>query len=118
MMTLLRTNWFSTSGIDIVGYLIFVIGVIALAYWTTRWLSRAYTKGNVNRNIKVLERVNLATDKSLWLIKVGTKTYFAYSDKQKFEIIDNIHNEDIVLPSHETESFESILKKVIGKKQP
>ncbi len=74
----------------VVMYVLAVIAVIALAYLTTIAVAKLYNKGTGSTNIKIIERVNIATDKSLWLISLGEKYYFLYTDRNGLSKIDEV----------------------------
>ena len=73
-----------------VSYVLTVLFVIGLAYFTTQYLSITYRNGQSKRRIKVIEKINLAADKHLWLIELGSKYYFMYSDRKGLTQIDCI----------------------------
>lgn len=105
-----------------ISYALTVALVIILAYITTRYLSVVYQKGMQQRRIKVIEKINLAADKHLWLIEFGEKYYFMYSDRKGMTQIDRldslpeIHPEvQSVLPQAILSPFEALLQKRKGK---
>lgn len=69
-------------------YILTVLFIVLLAYITTRYLTLIYQRGMRNRHIKVIEKVNLAADKHLWLIEFGGKYYFMSSDRKGMTAID------------------------------
>jgi len=104
------------NGGDVVGYIAFVVVFIALAFYTTKYISGAYTKGTSSRNIKLIERVNLAADKSLWLIQLGENYYLASSDKKGIHLIDKLSKDDLVLKQVNQESFSKVLQSKLFNK--
>lgn len=95
---------------SIVAYIITIAVVIASAFFTTRYLSTVYTKGLNSRHIKVIEKINLATDKSLWLVAFGEKHYFLYTDKLGMTKLDEVTH---LSPLPEKEQSESAVSKTL-----
>ncbi len=84
-----------TSGLVQTAYIFQYIGVIivviGLAYLATTATSKLYQKSLGNRHIKLIEKTNLAADKSLWLVELGDNYYFLYVDRhgiKKLDVID------------------------------
>ncbi|MCK8058771.1 MULTISPECIES: flagellar biosynthetic protein FliO [unclassified Fusibacter] len=118
MDILIGTSEWSKGTFGVVSYFMFIVAVVVLAFGTTRYISTMYAKGVQSRNIKIIEKVNLAADKSLWLIELGEKVYFAYSDKNGMQMLDQVSPELLNLQAKEsTQSFSNVLKKVMNKKQ-
>ncbi len=95
---------------SIVAYVITIIVVVASAFFTTRYLSTMYTKGLNSRHIKVIEKINLAADKSLWLIAFGEKHYFLYTDKLGMTKLDEVNH---LQPLPDKEPSEFIMHKTL-----
>jgi flagellar biogenesis protein FliO len=98
-------------------YIMTMIGVVLLAFLTTRYISKVYTKGLSTRSIKVVERINLAADKSLWLVEFGSKQYFLYTDRHgmtKLDTLDidfSLRSENPLESTHHM-TFENILDRL------
>lgn len=107
--------------LSLVGYAIFVIAMIVLAYLTTKFVANLYSKGLNSRNIKVLEKIYLAADKSLWLVELGDKIYFMYADKNGMTKLDTFRSEEIALikddATKDNHSFKAILNKYMKGSQ-
>ena len=55
--------------------LICFVGVLALAYFTTRWLAN-YQKGRTfNKNLKIIETIKLSPDKYVQIVACGKERY-------------------------------------------
>ncbi len=92
-------------------YFLAVIAVIALAYLTTIAVAKFYNKGLRSANIKIVERVNLATDKSLWLVSLGEKYYFLYTDRNgivKLDELDDAIQLDLTAGSKQEKTFKEL----------
>ncbi len=97
-MTLISAVVASRFGImPVLTYFLAVIAVIALAYLTTIAVAKLYNKGTGSNNIKIVERVNLAADKSLWLVSLGEKYYFMYTDRNGLTKIDEVDGTALTL---------------------
>lgn len=107
--------------LSLVGYAIFVIAMIVLAYLTTKFVANLYSKGLNSRNIKVLEKIYLAADKSLWLVELGNKIYFVYADKNGMTKLDTLNRDEIDLikedSTRNTHNFKDILNKYMKGSQ-
>jgi len=85
---------------------------VALAYVTTLILKRSRLPGGKGRNIQVIERFYLATDKILMIVLIGETYYLMSHDKTGLKMMDKL--EDFT-PNEIVESelkFSSILEKV------
>jgi ABC-type cobalt transport system substrate-binding protein len=83
----------------------------ALAYVTTVLFKKSKFVGK-GRNINVVERFYLASDKMLLIVKVGEDFYFMSSDKTGMKLIDKLdeftpNEKEILEPK-----FSEILQKI------
>ncbi len=102
----------------VVTYVLAVIAVIALAYLTTFAVAKLYGKSSQSANIKVVERVNLATDKSLWLVSLGEKYYFLYIDRNGMTKLDEVDSSTLSFIEQtdiKTQPFMNLLKSKIKR---
>ncbi len=76
-------------------YLMFVIAVILLAYGSTLYIAKLYSRGTRSKNIHVLEKLFLATDKSLWLVEVNQYVYLVYVDKNGMTKLDRYNKDEL-----------------------
>ncbi len=107
-----------TGIVPVVTYVLAVIAVIALAYLTTIAVAKLYSKSSQSTNIKVVERVNLATDKSLWLVSLGEKYYFLYTDRNGLTKLDEVDASMLTFLEQtdlKTQPFMKILKSKIKR---
>lgn len=65
--------------------------VIFLAYLTTKFLSKTKLNGLNGKNIKIIERVNISTDKYLMIIELNNEFYFISSDKSSIILLDKLN---------------------------
>ena len=65
----------SQSFFQLIIVLICFVGVLALAYFTTRWLAN-YQKGrSFNKNLKIIETIKLSPDKYVQIVACGKDRY-------------------------------------------
>lgn len=100
--------------------LLAVAAVIAAAYLFTRWMARhqgAYSSG---RHIQVVERVALAKDTYLALVRVGGRIYLASIGAGRVELIRQMDEEE--LPKMESlkagNDFFGVLAKAVKGGKP
>ncbi len=103
-----------------VTYVLTVLFVIGLAYFTTQYISLNYKKGQSKRRIKIIEKVNLAADKHLWLIELGDKFYFMYSDRKgmtQIDALDTLPEIEGINDQMTNMSFQAFLQKKVQRGQ-
>lgn len=93
-----------------------VILVIFLAYVSTKFISKKYTKLNSGTIIKVVERVSLGQDKMLVLVTVNNKAYFlGITDKSISKVCEFDDSEFILDADLAKQDFSSILAEGMKK---
>lgn len=87
------------------------IFVVILAYITTKLLAKSKFVNVKNKNIKVIERTNIANEKQLIIILVNKQHYLLAVDKNNVSILDRL-DDFIPIEKQELEfkSFSSILE--------
>lgn len=101
--------------------LLAVVIVIAGAYWTAKWMGRHNNAYSSGRQIQVLERVMLARDTYLALIKVGGRTHLASVGSGRVELLRELEQQELtgVEAKRSGNDFFGALLKSMGKgKQP
>jgi flagellar biosynthetic protein FliO len=63
-----------TDILTVIFAILALAAVLLLAYFTTRWLGRRIGGGHGTGNIEIIERQFLGQDKSLMIIRAGSKT--------------------------------------------
>ncbi len=81
--------------VKVFSYLGIVIFVLFLAYLSTKFLTRLNFSKMQNRNIKLLDKFFISSDKSILLIKVEKKVYLLSSDKTGLRLLDTLNEEDV-----------------------
>jgi len=99
-------------------YLLVFGGVLAMAYYTTRWVSKSYGR-TFGTQIRVVDRLPIGTDRNFLMVRIGTMHYFLYQDKNGVRLLDRLR-EYTPEPSNQEESvppFQELLEKIMKKKQ-
>ena len=97
----------------------FVI-VLALTYYTTRWIAGYQKSLSFDKNLAVVETLKLTNNKFIQLIQVGKDIYYVIAiDKDEISFLGQVDQEQLKEISLETEEiptvkgdFEDILNKV------
>ena len=97
----------------------FVI-VLALTYYTTRWIAGDQKSHSFHKNLAVVETLKLTNNKFIQLIQVGKDTYYVIAiGKDEISFLGQVDQEQLKEISLETEEiptvkgdFEDILNKV------
>ncbi len=104
--------------LQLLGMLVVLVGVLFLTYYTTRFIARSYTFKGSTGNIKLVDRTNLAPDKSLVIVKAAQKAFLISITKDRVELISELDSALVNEP--ETigtgSDFTAILKKVVKEK--
>lgn len=93
-------------------YLIVFIGVLAMAYYTTRWVSKGYNR-TYGTQIKVKDRLPIGLDKSFLMVQVGKMHYFLYQDRNGVKLIDRL--EDFIPQESEPVAMQATFKELLEK---
>lgn len=72
--------------------LISFFGILTLAYFTTKWLSRMKFNNQRGKNMQVVERLHLAADKLLLIVMVDEAYYLMAQDKSGVKLIDKLED--------------------------
>lgn len=98
----------------VVDLLIFA-AILVAAYCTARYLSRRGVKSARSRHMQVEDRLTLARDKTIYLIKVGDEHYLIGTTGQQMTTLGKPELGDIPDGVKEGTAFSSILDKVTGR---
>ncbi|KXG75760.1 FliO/MopB family protein [Thermotalea metallivorans] len=95
----------SARGWSLLGQIISLMGIFLLilfaAYVTTRFIGKKGAVITGNRNLTVIEKMNLGIDKALYIIAIGENYYLIAAGKHTVELIDKIKKEDIKMLQQE-----------------
>ena len=100
-------------------FLVFLL-VLALTYFTTRFVGMYQKNAYSNRNIEAIETFRITNGKYLQIVRIGEKYYALGISKDNISTICEVPQEDIkpIESGQATESFRSIMEKAkerIGK---
>ncbi len=103
--------------ISILSPLLGVALVIALAYYGTRWLAKQYAGGSVSKYMRVLERMPLGTDKSMALVRVGSKILLLSVSAKDVDVLASLEESELVAQPAQPEKneFSGVLSAVMKK---
>lgn len=101
------------SFLQLIGVLLIFVFVLALTYFTTRWMA-GYQKGRTNnRNLKVIESMGVGNGNLISIIQAGDKYLLVAVGKDKVTMLTQLDKEEIKdIPQ---ESFENILTRFKNK---
>lgn len=86
----------STKGsFDLLIYFIFVALFLVFVYYVTNLIGLKAKKTFNGKNMKVIEKLSLSIDKSLFLVSISNIYYVLYIDKQGCTKIDKLEDIDI-----------------------
>ena len=110
----------------LVALLIFAV-VLALTYFTTRYIAKLQRARYTDGNISVLECQQLAVNKNLYLVKIGEEYYALATGKDTVSVIGKVDSSGLKLPEENLgtdgemrehkESFQQVLERFKLKKQ-
>jgi len=92
----------STRGINSIAQfftvLLIFVGVLALTYFTTRWVA-TYQKGKMlSSNINVIETLKITANKYIQIVKIGDKYFAVAIGKDEIHLIGEISEESLKIP--------------------
>lgn len=78
--------------------LVIFIGVLALTYFTTRWIA-SYQKGKMmSGNIRVLETFKITQNKYIQIVSVGNHYYAIAVGKDTITLLGELNEDEIHIP--------------------
>ena len=102
----------TTSPWELIYLIVVLAGVIALAYYATKWLSKRYvTQGQKTKYMKVIDRIGLGQDRTLNIVQVGEKVMLLGVTQHRIEKICDIDIADMpIVQENQSASFTNVLK--------
>lgn len=101
-----------------ISLLIIFAFVLAITYFTTRYIAN-YQKGKIdNGNIKIIETARISQDKLLQIIKVGTRYFLIAISKNDVTYLSELKEDEIKISENGTNSlpgFSDLLEIAKGK---
>ena len=97
--------------VKVLTILISFLGILLLAYITTRFAGNKFAIYGYGQYIKIIDRIFLGRDKWICLIQIGKNYYIVGSSSHNMELIGQISEEDLVPldPAKDNYLFSGIL---------
>ncbi|QZY56763.1 flagellar biosynthetic protein FliO [Crassaminicella profunda] len=95
------------------------IFIVVAAYYVTKLIAKNGSVLIKGKNMKVVEKISLGLDKSIYLIHIGKHYYILAASKQNIDVIDKINEEDMKVVSKNKqyekmdEDFDTLLDKYL-----
>lgn len=120
MMSILLT---STSTLESFGQLIKVllifVFVLAMTYYVTRWIGGYQKTHSCGKNLKLVETMNLGSNKMISIVRAGSKYLVVAVGKEEMSLLAELSADEVQdLTDNETvtqESFQEIFNKLKDK---
>ncbi|MBD5458928.1 MAG: flagellar biosynthetic protein FliO [Lachnospiraceae bacterium] len=114
----------ANSYLQFLTVLILFVFVLAVTYWTTKWMA-GYQKGKrANANLEVIESFQIAGNKYVQIIRVGQKYLAVAIGKDSVTMLTEVPEDQLMFSSSANneqvgfkELFEKIQKKTILEKE-
>ncbi|MFZ2538302.1 MAG: flagellar biosynthetic protein FliO [Oscillospiraceae bacterium] len=105
----------TTSPWELIYLVIVLVGVVALAYYVSKWLSkRCAVQGQNTKYLKVIDRIALGQDRTLCIVQVGDKAMLLGVTQHNIGKICDINIEDLPkVQSGQGTSFANTLKNTL-----
>ena len=112
------------SYLQFVTVLIIFVFVLAVTYFTTRWIAGYQHSKCANTNLELIESFRLADNKYIQIIRVGQKYLAVAMGKDSVTMLTEIPEEQLVLSNGENnkqlsfrELFDKVQKKTLLEKE-
>ena len=111
------------SFFKLISSILIFIFVVAITYFTTYWMAGFQKKKSTSKNLKVIETVNVGSNKFVSIIEAGTEYLVLSIGKDEVRLLTKLTKEQLTDLSFETdinpvvmqESFQQILDKIKDK---
>lgn len=100
----------------VLGYILLFLGILALAYYSTRMVGKAYDRSRATSSIKVIDRRLLAQDKSITVVKISDAYYVLYTDRHHTLLLDKLNDYPEEVPKAPDMNFQKVLNQFLSKK--
>ncbi len=99
-------------------YVIAFIAVIGMAYWTTRLVSSSYGR-TYGKQIHMVDRLPIGTDKNFLMVRIGNNHYFLYQDRNGVRLLDRLKDfaPEPTEPQDAAQPFREVFEKIVMRKQ-
>ncbi|MDD6810926.1 MAG: flagellar biosynthetic protein FliO [Lachnospiraceae bacterium] len=106
------------SYVQFITVLIIFVFVLAITYFTSRWIA-GYQKGRgLNANVEIMESFRLANNKYIQIVRVGKKYLAVAVGKDSVTMLTEIPEDQLLLSSggkEQNHSFKELLEKMQQK---
>ncbi len=111
------------SFFKLISSILIFIFVVAITYFTTYWMAGFQKKKSTSKNLKVIETVNVGSNKFISIVEAGTEYLVVSIGKDEVRLLTKLTKEQLTDLSFETdinpvvmqESFQQILDKIKDK---
>ena len=114
----------ANSYLQFMTVLILFVFVLAITYWTTKWIAGYQKSKGANANLEVIETFQLANNKYIQIIRVGQKYLAVAIGKDSVTMLTEIPEDQLTFSSSTNneqmsfkELFEKMQKKTILEKE-
>lgn len=76
-----------------IGMLLVMAGIIVCAWWASRVLGKRFGPSASGKEIKIIERVSIGPERSLFLVEYKEHTYLLSSSPAGIQCIDKMERE-------------------------
>lgn len=111
------------SFFKLISSILIFIFVVVITYFTTYWMAGFQKKKSTSKNLKVIETVNVGSNKFISIVEAGTEYLVVSIGKDEVRLLTKLTKEQLTDLSFETdinpvvtqESFQQILDKIKDK---
>lgn len=100
---------------QLVTLLIIFVFVLALTYFSTKWIGNFQKNKLAGNNIEILETMKLSNSKYIQIVRISTKVFTIAVCKDTITYLGDLNEEDLVFKNTSTElkseNFKAILEK-------
>ena len=104
----MKTSGFD-SFIQLLGVLLIFIFVLAITYFTTKWIAGYQKSRSFNKNLRIVETLRLTQNKYIQIIEAGEITMLTTLTKEQLHDLDTY---EVIKQTEAGENFQEILKKI------
>ena len=120
-MTILLSSSFH-SLVQLIGALIIFAFVLGITYLTTRWMGGFFKSRSNNKNLHIIETINVGNNKYISIVEAGTVYLVVSVGKDEVHLLTQLTREQLkdfsfehVEEKESQESFTEILEKLKDK---
>jgi len=117
-MTIVLASSFE-SFMQLLGVLLIFVFVLVLTYITTRWIASYQKSHNFNRNLEIIETLNVAANKYVQIVRAGDEYLVIAVGKEEIQLLTKLTEEQVIKLSAESplgdkslESFKTVFEKI------